>query len=356
MLSTVSFLLFLFFNCLVFVSVLAAFIIFIECARVLICDYLLFLLPFYSANTSAVHPLDYRTMEDLIDYSIGHAAQAVIKKQQIDATTAAAAAVGTRDDITATASHTGASVSTVVPWVYPEPRTLAYLLGQDILVHPIVFEADNHTSNAEVHVYFPDVADCIPTTTVARGNVWLDWWEPTNAAKSHAVGEYATRVVPISTYPVYVRKGAFIPLHAMNAVTSGQYKTVEDQLLDATSSVALDRLLFTWFGPSTAADASHPVQFSLRESVSEGNGMVASAHFSTSNTIEAQISARTGKTAMGAGIQLVGVTEPSAVNIEAWPGSRCVHEYAQRTATLTVSCASVAGGLKVTVSGVSPTL
>ena len=116
-------------------------------------------------------------------------------------------------------------------------------------------------------------------------------------------------------------------------------------------------LLFTWFDPSsTAVDAAHPVQFALRESVTEGSGMVATAFFSAADTITAQLSARSSASTMGAGFQIVGVTQPTAVTVDAWPGSRCTHEYAAHTSTVTVSCASVAGGLKVTVAGVVLTL
>ena len=266
---------------------------------------------------------------------------------------------------------TSIPVSPKIPWAFPEPRTLAYLLGQDILVHPVVFDQRNGSSNnnssgggnggadAVVRIDFPALSDVIPDTTVPspQDTVWLDWWQPTNPAKAHAAGETIVRVVPISSFPVYVRKGAFIPLHPVTLLSGGVATpaSTEEQLLDATSSVATDRVLFTWFAPSTAVDAAHPVQFALRESITEGTGMVATAAFSATNTITATISAHT-QGSMGGGFSFVGVSKPSDVAVEAWPDSRCAHEYADHTSTLTVSCASLAGGLKVTLSGVAGTL
>lgn len=223
-----------------------------------------------------------------------------------------------------------------------------------------MYDQDNRTASAVVHVEFPELASVLPGTKEASGTVWLDWWDPSNAKKQHAAGTSATVVVPIETFPVYVRKGAFIPLHPVRAVRTAdegaavEQTLTEEALLSKDTSVDLDRVLFTWFAPSTAQDADHPVSFALRESISEGTGMVAKASFTTADTLVATISAHRG--ALGAGVSLIGVTEPSAVNVEAWADSRCVHSYTQHTSTFTVSCASVAGGLKVTLSGVKATL
>ncbi len=243
--------------------------------------------------------------------------------------------------------------------VFPNPKTLAYLLGQDILVHPVMYDQDNRTASAVVHVEFPELSSVLPDTKEASGTVWLDWWSPSDAKKQHAAGTSATVVVPIETFPVYVRKGAFIPLHPVRAVRTVDTEmaaevTEETQLLSQDASVDLERVLFTWFAPSAAQDADHPVSFALRESISEGTGMVAKASFTTSDTLVATISAHRGS--LGAGVSLVGVTEPAEVTVEAWPDSRCVHTYTQHTSTFTVSCASVAGGLKVTLAGVKSTL
>jgi hypothetical protein len=238
--------------------------------------------------------------------------------------------------------------------VFPNPTTLAYLLGQDILVHPITLDIDNRTASAVVKVDFPELSDVIPSTTVAPGTEWLDWWEPTNAKKAHKAGESKTLVVPIDSFPVFVRKGAFIPLHPTSFAPTEEALTEAQSLLLPTTHTAMDRVHFTWFAPTAPANGSATtVQYALRESVSEGAGMVATASFA-GDSITAQISAHTGK--LGAGFEFIGISEPSDVQVVYWPNSRCTHQYESYRSTLVVSCAQVAGGLKVTVSGVAAKL
>jgi len=239
--------------------------------------------------------------------------------------------------------------------VFPNPTTLAYTLGQDLLVHPIMYDQDNHTAAAVVKVDFPALSDVIPSASAEQGTVWLDWWHPTDGKKSHKAGTSAMLHVPIDTFPVFVRKNAFIPLHPLSFAHIDTHKAVDDEklLLDASTSVDMERVVFTWFGPSAANDASHPVVYKLRESISEGTGMVATASL-TGDTLVATVSAHKG--ALGAGVSIVGVSEPTSVVVDAWAGARCVHAYTTQTSTFTVSCASVAGGLKVTLSGVTTTM
>lgn len=252
----------------------------------------------------------------------------------------------TNHHINAQRAATAAKKGDGIPWQFPNPTTLAYLLGEDILVHPITMDVENRTTTAVVRVAFPEVKDVIPSTKVAAGTVWLDWWEPTNSKKAHAAGETTVSVVPITSFPVYVRKGAFIPLHPLNYAR--QDLSVEDLLLESSTHVGMDTVHFTWFAPGPGQAA----EYVLRESVSEGTGMVADASF-IDGIINAEISAHAGS--LGAGFAFVGVSKPTEVTVKAWPNSHCVHEYAEHTSTFTVSCASVAGGLRITASGVTST-
>jgi hypothetical protein len=305
----------------------------------------------FVGNTSSIHPLDYRTLPEVAEFSV----------QQSTSTASTVADPTSRDAITNHQINAKRSEQSLkeggIPWVFPNPTTLAYRLGQDILVHPVMHDADNRTTNAVVEITFPELSAVIPSTKAPAGTVWLDWWHPTDAKRSHKAGETKSVAVTIDNYPVYVRKGAFIPLHPLKyAHTEDRNKGLSEEalMLDYDTSVTMDRVLFTWFAPSPANDATHPVTFSLRESISEGTGMVATAAFSSANTLSAQISAHTG--ALGAGFAFVGVTEPAQVTVDAWPNARCLHEYAKSSSTLTVSCDSVVGGVKVTATGVAPTL
>lgn len=330
-----------------------------------------------AANTSAIHPLDYKTLPEIIDYSLRAKADGIPPvKTHVDSRDAMLNQhINTRRLETrnlrrgtpvTTAGPGPATTQTPatplerdgrdIPILFPNPTTLAYLLGPDILVHPITLDVDNRTASATVRVTFPELAAVIPSTQAAPGTQWLDWWEPTSPKKAHKAGEAKTLVVPIESFPVYVRKGAFIPLHPLvRAPTEDATAEPVDVTLDPTSHAQMDRVHFTWFAPTPGADAStaNSVQYALRESVSEGAGMVATASFK-GDTITATVSAHTG--AVGAGFDFVGISEPSEVQVGYWPGSRCTHHYTERTQTLTVSCAQVPGGLQVTVSGVAAKL
>lgn len=296
----------------------------------------------FAGNTSSIHPLDYKTLPEIAEYSVSQSAGAAVKTD-----------LSSRDAITNhhinTQRTAEAQKAGGIPWVFPNPTTLAYLLGQDILVHPVTMDVDNRTASAEVKLTFPELADVIPSTNAAQGTEWLDWWEPANAEKAHKAGETKVAVVPIDSFPVYVRKGAFIPLHPMRRVNSNS-NNAEDISLDPDSQAEMDRVHFTWFGPTANTDS---VTYSLRESVADGEGMVATAAYS-GDTITATVSAHSGS--MGAGFEFVGISEPSDVQLTYWPNSRCTHEYSAHSSTLSVSCAKVGGGLKVTVSGVNSKL
>ena len=306
----------------------------------------LLVLRLFAGNSSSIHPLDYKTLPELADFSLNKNANKDTSTTPTGAHTHSDVAMNQHinDQRAASAHKLGG-----IPWQFPNPSTLAYLLGQDLLVHPITLDVDNRTAAAVVKVSFPELSDVIPSTTEAAGTVWLDWWDPSNADKSHKAGDSQLTYVPIESFPVFVRKGAFLPLHPLGFALSQEVSTEETQLLLPTTEVDMSRVHFTWFAPAAGAS----VQYTLRESVSEGNGMVATASFDGS-TITAQVSAHTGE--LGAGFEFIGVSEPSDVQVSYWPNSRCVHKYALHKQTLTVSCAKVAGGLKVTVTGVTSTM
>lgn len=211
--------------------------------------------------------------------------------------------------------------------VYPQPRTYSYRLGADLLVHPVMYDLHN-ASEAKSDVGVVDMQ--FP----ADGATWLDWWQPTDLSKAFRGGDHKVALVPLESYSVFVRAGAFLPLHDLGA-----------------DGVDMNALTFTWFQPLLAAahTADAPLVYALRESISTGTGMEARVYFDgdARNSIFAQISSHAGPTA----VELVGIEEPSAVDIQSWPSARCKHFYLQREQTLRISCADMTGGMKAVVSG-----
>lgn len=214
---------------------------------------------------------------------------------------------------------------------YPQPETYAYLIGDDVLVNPVLHESKNTAINgtvvAAVDAVFPSISGT-PTT-------WLSWWHPADPKQSQAstnTNQHVPLLVPLNSYPVHVRQGALIPLES------------EDDP---------DMTVFTWFGPvySPAISASSPTVAIMRESSSNGSeqqGMKATAYFADSDTAKITISARKGPVAF----QLVGINEkPTAVDVQSAVKDICLHDFRAASKTLTVSCSDNSQGVMVTISG-----
>ncbi len=212
---------------------------------------------------------------------------------------------------------------------FPQPRTYSYRLGDHILVHPTVFNEKDDSDSATVHMEFPEEKD-------GSSAVWLDWWQPNNKHRAHKSGDKQVRVVPFDSYAVYVREGAFIPLHD----TKNEDSDVE--------SVNLDRYTFTWFHPQTSASQANPARYDMRESMSTGTGMTAKAYFSSSDSILAEISSHPGSVAL----DLVGVEKPSDVKITAFKTAGCHHSYDVLGKRARVQCKNNLGGVRIEFSGI----
>jgi alpha-glucosidase (family GH31 glycosyl hydrolase) len=220
---------------------------------------------------------------------------------------------------------------------FRQPKTYSYRLGQDILVHPVVWDAAENVSEISVvHQMFPYVDNDLSSTTR-----WLDWWAPWDRDRMHVSGDDISAIIPLKNYSVFVRQGALLPI-VKQAYPSDDFTDLTNKLI-----------LFTWFGPSNSATANTKVSYEMRESITTGTGIVATAYFSTASSIEAQISAHD---TVVAGFEIVGITKPSVVTVKAWSSSLCTDNYNEATTTLTVECQSIAGGVLIYIDGVSPTL
>eukprot|EP01007_Sphenomonas_quadrangularis_P001233 NODE_2147_length_667_cov_79.498382_g1811_i0.p1 GENE.NODE_2147_length_667_cov_79.498382_g1811_i0~~NODE_2147_length_667_cov_79.498382_g1811_i0.p1 ORF type:complete len:169 (+),score=40.82 NODE_2147_length_667_cov_79.498382_g1811_i0:62-508(+) len=141
----------------------------------------------------------------------------------------------------------------------------------------------------------------------------------------------------LGDYPVYVRAGALIPL-------------VKDTKVSNIIPDSADRkTMFTWFAPTAAADVNNKATFELRQSVTEGTGITATAYFSSATTIEATISATKSAT----GFEIVGINEPSNVDLDSWLLSGCAYVYVDHIKTLSVSCLHTDGGVAIHIEGVT---
>jgi alpha-glucosidase (family GH31 glycosyl hydrolase) len=216
--------------------------------------------------------------------------------------------------------------------MFPQPKTFSYRLGDDLLVHPVMYHETNNTSNmAVVDMTFPK------ETLVNSTTVWLDWWHPTDLKRAHKSGDRAARAVPLDSFPVYVRQGAILPLHNVNT---------------KTQQPDLNKVTFTWFGPQATSTKTNPATFSMRESMTTGTGMTATAYFADAENMVVEISAHPGPV----GFDVIGVSEPSTVDIQSWKGAECTQHYFSKEQKLSVDCGINLGGLRIKVNGVSPTL
>ena len=215
-----------------------------------------------------------------------------------------------------------------------EPSSFSYMLGEDIIVHPVVTHALSpealRLTGSEVHMTFPSEGDAGSETS------WFSWFAPSDKTKAVSIpggaeGGQVTlhRYVPLDSMAVYVRRNALVPLHA---------------------SASDETVLFTWFNPIPDTEKSANV----REPVSAGTGMVGSLSLSSDGAMTGSISAHAAaKTHGGSGWVVVGITEPESVTFTAAGDSAsCSHNYDAATNTLTAICQDNSEGMLLQAFGV----
>lgn len=142
---------------------------------------------------------------------------------------------------------------------------------------------------------------------------------------------------PYDSYAVYVREGAFIPLHDHSI----------DAMDKTVNAVDDNKVTFTWFHPEPSVTKAAPAIFQMRESVTTGTGIQAKAFFTSESDFLAEVSSHSG----AGGLAFVGIDKPADVQIEALSTARCQQLYQPLQNTLRVTCASLTGGIRVTVLG-----
>ena len=156
--------------------------------------------------------------------------------------------------------------------------------------------------------------------------VWLDWWNPLDMSSSVQGQEVTfTRLATpdLASYPVYVRKGAMLPLQS----------TPDEE--DA---------MFTWFAPDSSEETLNR-QASVPQPLTIGPGIIGTASLTSEGVFTGTITAHPS---MKSGWKLVGVSRPSSAD------NICPFEYDDVTATLTVRCEDVTQGVIFTANGVFP--
>ena len=222
---------------------------------------------------------------------------------------------------------------TTLPWSrdnkpFIRPDTFAFLLADALLVQPIVYgitpeERAQYGKFAER----TDKGTGIVRMDFPEGNTWLDWWAPHDSTKMHKGGDSATKIVPIDSLPVYVKRGALLPLAADPSVVPA---------FDESMPV-----LFTWFAPEPADETITAV---MREPASSGPGAAVEASFGTNGVLTMSVSAHAGK----GGVVVIGVT---ADKVSLSGDSGCSVDMDEGTSTTTITCLDMSEGMLATFTG-----
>jgi alpha-glucosidase (family GH31 glycosyl hydrolase) len=203
---------------------------------------------------------------------------------------------------------------------YPIPSTYSYLLGDNILVHPVLHgntENDNNNNNnstltTSVEMVFP-------------AGHWLDWWQPANSKLAYMNDKETfteIRQVNINEYPVYVKKNSLLPL-------------LEDD----------SQLTFTWFSPCTM-EKDHAVSAQVREPASDGKGYIATAQITGDKNIDMSISAHTGNVA----ISLIDVPDAQEINFKPNTAKCTTSDYNTERKQVLVQCEDNSNGIIINFS------
>jgi alpha-glucosidase (family GH31 glycosyl hydrolase) len=219
---------------------------------------------------------------------------------------------------------------------FTRPDSYAYVLADALLVQPIVYGiTPNEREDKDKFADRDDKGAAVVTVAFPEGETWLDWWAPSDASKMREGGSSMREVVPQSSLPVYVKRGALLPLAA----------TPQDvPAFDASMPI-----LFTWFAP-VPGDSTHAT---MREPAVAGPGAACDASFTQDASISLSFSSHAGR----GGFEVVGISEPISVQVLTSGGEdACESSYSVDTSTFKIVCSDMSGGARVTLVDVQPTL
>jgi len=198
-----------------------------------------------------------------------------------------------------------------------QPSTFSYMIGDDVIVHPVI-EDNSSDGTSVVLMEFP-----------LENQQWVSWWEPANERKVITVDASVEKsnsmltMVPLDSYPVYARRGAYIPLGKSN----------EDQ-----------SPLFTWYCPEFGNYATTQI----RETIDMGTGYESKIELTADGILTSTISAHDG----GAGWVIYGIKPVRRIDFN--PSQQCTHTYDFTQRALSIYCADGSLGLEMQINGVEP--
>ena len=197
---------------------------------------------------------------------------------------------------------------------FKPPSSLDYLLGPSLFISPILHGSkSNDKGLAIASIEFPEDSS----------TMWLDFWEPLK--EPHSGGTKENIPYPLSLYPVFIRKGSYIPM--ANAS-------------DPTIPV------FTLYQHCMEYDDMPTVTTQFRER--NGLGMVSTITKTFVGTVEGMFiealdvstTAREGP----ANFKFIGVDRPDEIKYDTLKSAMCLDFYQEKLRVLDIHCREFKGG------------
>ena len=197
---------------------------------------------------------------------------------------------------------------------FKPPSSLDYLLGPSLFISPIIHGSEtNDKGITMVQIEFPE----------NNSTMWLDFWDPVK--EPHFGGDKKIISYPLSSYPVFIRKGSYIPM------TDRKDSTVP---------------LFTLYQHCMHYDDVPTVTTQFRER--NGPGMVSTIAKTSKVTNEGvfieSLDVSTTAHEGPAKFQFIGMDEPTEVKYDTLENALCIDFYEKRSRVLNIQCREFNGG------------
>ena len=204
---------------------------------------------------------------------------------------------------------------------FEQPTTYSYQLGKDLLVHPVMFEAENRSSTTSiVHMTFPG----------DESTTWLDYWHPSVKKLSEVGGTKKSRSVSLDSMAVYVRRNAFI---------------ATEPSVDLRAKF---KYAFSWYAPKVTDSAVADAREKCVGGLDATCGVRATGAYPTASAMTIDVTAYSG----GMIVDVIDVPKPQSVSFTTSMTSKtgCLYAYDPLTATLKAQCTDASQGVKVEVN------
>ncbi len=197
---------------------------------------------------------------------------------------------------------------------YKIPSSFNYLLGPSLFISPILHKSESKDEGLAVaHIEFPE------------GNTtkWLSFWDP--LLEPHNGGDKKEIPFSLSLYPVFVRKGSYIPMS-------------DDK--DPTIPV------FTLYQHCMHYDGVQSQSTQFRER--KGPGMISTITKTSTTTEEGSFIATMDVSTTAhegpARFKFIGLNRPSEIKYETLKTGLCTDFYENNMKVFSIHCMNLAGG------------